>query len=422
MMASRRIAILAGIGLALATFLAPARATTDEIPEADGPLIQMAILLDTSNSMDGLIHQAKAQLWKIVNEFLYAKKGDQVPRLQIALYEYGKSTLPAEEGHLRAVTPLTDDLDRVSQELFALTTNGGQEYAGHVIRQALLEMPWSDDPNDLKTIFIAGNEGFDQGTVPFRESCRAAIARGIVVNTIFCGDRQKGVQTFWEEGARLSDGSYMHIDQNQALANIEAPQDAEIQKLGTALNETYIPFGDLGLANSIRQTEQDKNSLEVGNASNVQRMACKASFNYCNSSWDLVDAIDRSNVKLEDVKVEELPEAMQKMTADERRKHVESMSTSRKKIQKQIQLLNTARNTYIANERRKLADDSTDTLDEAMGECLRGMANQKRFELAPKPEARPDGSAKTEGDTKADAKGIAPEAEPVKKAKDDKGC
>ena len=31
-------------------------------------LIQMAILLDTSGSMDGLIEQAKAQLWKIVNE------------------------------------------------------------------------------------------------------------------------------------------------------------------------------------------------------------------------------------------------------------------------------------------------------------------------------------------------------------------
>ena len=28
-------------------------------------LVQMAILLDTSNSMDGLIEQAKSQLWKI---------------------------------------------------------------------------------------------------------------------------------------------------------------------------------------------------------------------------------------------------------------------------------------------------------------------------------------------------------------------
>ena len=30
--------------------------------------IKVALLLDTSNSMDGLINQAKAQLWEIVNE------------------------------------------------------------------------------------------------------------------------------------------------------------------------------------------------------------------------------------------------------------------------------------------------------------------------------------------------------------------
>ena len=35
--------------------------------------IKVALLLDTSNSMDGLIDQAKAQLWEIVNEFSYAK-------------------------------------------------------------------------------------------------------------------------------------------------------------------------------------------------------------------------------------------------------------------------------------------------------------------------------------------------------------
>ena len=35
--------------------------------------IALAILLDTSNSMDGLIEQAKSQLWKICNEFIKAK-------------------------------------------------------------------------------------------------------------------------------------------------------------------------------------------------------------------------------------------------------------------------------------------------------------------------------------------------------------
>ena len=36
--------------------------------------IQVALLLDTSNSMDGLIDQAKSQLWKMVNELATTKK------------------------------------------------------------------------------------------------------------------------------------------------------------------------------------------------------------------------------------------------------------------------------------------------------------------------------------------------------------
>src|SRR5438045_3476712 len=50
---------------------APAAAKPEAAkPDAvEKPKIQMAVLLDTSNSMDGLIGQARTQLWKIVNEF-----------------------------------------------------------------------------------------------------------------------------------------------------------------------------------------------------------------------------------------------------------------------------------------------------------------------------------------------------------------
>jgi len=43
----------------------PAPAAVPVVDEA--PLIQIALLLDTSNSMDGLINQARSQLWAIVN-------------------------------------------------------------------------------------------------------------------------------------------------------------------------------------------------------------------------------------------------------------------------------------------------------------------------------------------------------------------
>ena len=55
--------------------------------------VQIAILLDTSNSMDGLIAQAKTQLWNVVNEFVRARKDGRPPAIQVALFEYGKQSL-----------------------------------------------------------------------------------------------------------------------------------------------------------------------------------------------------------------------------------------------------------------------------------------------------------------------------------------
>ena len=97
--------------------------------------VQIALLLDTSNSMDGLINQAKAQLWDIVNEFTYVRCGHKSrPTLEIALYQYGNNDLPSGEGYIQQVLGFSSDLDEISEKLFSLTTNGGEEFCGQVIR------------------------------------------------------------------------------------------------------------------------------------------------------------------------------------------------------------------------------------------------------------------------------------------------
>ena len=125
--------------------------------------IKVAILLDTSNSMDGLIDQAKAQLWEIVNELSYARCDNDRPNLQISIYEYGNDNISSYQGHIRQVLPFSDDLDEISKQLFSLTTRGGNEYCGQVIQTSLDQLKWGNNPDDLKLIFIAGNEPFTQG-------------------------------------------------------------------------------------------------------------------------------------------------------------------------------------------------------------------------------------------------------------------
>jgi hypothetical protein len=340
-------------------------------------IIQMAILLDTSGSMDGLIDQAKTQLWKIVNELALARKNGESPLLEVALYEYGKDSLPANEGYMRMIVPLTTDLDRISEELFKLTTDGGSEYCGEVIGKATRELQWSSSNKDYRVIFIAGNEPFTQGTIDYTKTCPGAIARGIIVNTIFCGDFNEGVQTEWKAGAELADGTYMNIDHNQTAIYIDAPQDEELLRLGRQLNETYVAYGTTGGLSEVRQEEQDMNAASMSKGAAVERSVAKAQKMYVNSSWDIVDAVYNDEVDIASIKEEQLPEEMKKMSPEERKEYVAHMKENREEIQKKINILNEERRTYIEEEMKKKAGENT--LDMAIVTAVRDQAAEKDY-------------------------------------------
>ena len=365
----------------MVTWLWRANAVRAQEEEKDAPLVQMAILLDTSGSMSGLIAQAKTQLWRIVNEFATAKQDGRRPEFQVALYEYGKSSIPADEGYIRMICPLTDDLDKISEELFALKTNGGSEYCGQVIKAAVEGLKWSAAHNDYKVIFIAGNEPFTQGSVDYRESCKAAVTRGIIVNTIHCGSYEEGVNGKWKDGALLADGSYSHIDQNRKLVHIEAPQDAEIARLGTELNTTYVAYGAEGKEGLARQGRMDLSAEAAAPGANVQRQIAKGGQFYTNTAWDLVDALAEETVELEDVKDEDLPEEMRDMSAEEREAYVAAKGKKRAGIQEQIKKLSDERKAFVVAEMKKLADKGEDTLEAAVISSVRAQAEKRGFEF-----------------------------------------
>jgi len=348
-------------------------------PEPPRVTVQIAILLDTSNSMDGLIDQAKTQLWNVVNEFVRAKKNGRPPAMEVALFEYGKNTLSPGEGYIRMILPLTDDLDRVSEELFALRTSGGDEYCGWVIREATNRLKWSNFGDVYKAIFIAGNEPFTQGSVDFHASCKSAIERGIIVNTIFCGGASEGIQTGWKDGAVLADGRYLSIDQNQKVVEIPTPQDTEIAKLGIELNKTYLPFGKMGQSGQARQSAQDANAIAQSAGTLVNRSISKGNTLYCTDDWDLVDAIKNGKCKLEELKDEDLPPEMAKLDKAARKTKVEAAAKERQTLQTRINELSRRREQFLAAELKKRAGAKDDTLHRAIGKAVREQATRQHF-------------------------------------------
>jgi hypothetical protein len=346
-------------------------------PEKDQS-IMIALLLDTSNSMDGLIDQAKSQLWKIVNELAGAKCGNGTrPQIKIALYEYGNDGLPASEGYVRQISGLTSDLDLISAKLFSLSTNGGSEYCGYVINSSLKQLEWSSTKADLKMIFIAGNEPFTQGPIPYHMACSLAKEKDVVVNTIFCGPFSEGIETSWKKGADMTGGNYMSIEQDRKTVYVATPYDDKIDALNDQLNKTYIYYGASGEEKKELQAAQDVNAESFSRSNKVERAVSKSSHAYKNSSWDLVDAAKDDQKVIEKTKPEYLPKEMQGMSVEQRKIYVQEKSAERAKIQTEIQLLNEKRKNHIAQQTKGQSEDKM--LDATMIKAIKEQAKAKQF-------------------------------------------
>lgn len=342
---------------------------------ANNQNIKVAILLDTSNSMDGLIDQTKAELWEIVNELSYATCFNKQPNLEIAIYEYGNDNLYPSEGYTRKVLGFSQDLDEVSKSLFSLTTKGGSEYCGTVIYKALEHLDWGNNADDLKLLFIAGNEPFTQGSIDYRDAAAQAKEKDVIINTIFCGNYEQGIDTKWKDGAALTYGDYSAINHNQRTTHIASPYDDTILQLNIQLNSTYVPYGYQGKRKVAMQMQEDTNAQRYSKANAVSRTVSKSSHLYKNSTWDLVDAIEEREVDLEDISNSQLPEELQNKSPQQLKKYVQEQKTKRNKIQEEISKLNEKRRSYIASQ----STTKENALGTAILKALRTQGEKKNF-------------------------------------------
>lgn len=380
---------LAAAGLAAYGLVASANACSDELPipgdtpaEAGEYVIELAVCLDTSGSMDGLINSARQKLWTIVNDLA---KAEPTPELRVALLSFGNDSNSAENGWVQVETPFTEDLDTVSQMLFGLTTGGGTELVGRVVQTSLEQLDWHPSNDALRMIFVAGNESAEQDEeVAMRSICRQATERGIDVTSIYCayGKDDSEVLPGWRELGRLGGGEFAEIDQDSGSVVIATPYDADLIKLSADLNETYIPFGNAGAAGCSNQLAQDANAAGLNTASAASRAATKAGKLYSCSSWDLVDAVRAGQVDLAEVAEEELPEDMREMTLAQRVAKVEEMQQSRSKLQKEIADLDQLRQAMLSKELARQATKSIGGFDLAIRNALRTRAQALGFRFA----------------------------------------
>lgn len=364
---------------ALAAQSAPPTPPLPAVPPAaqQRPPVDIAICLDISGSMEGLIDSAKARLWSIVNDLATAKPA---PSLRVALLTYGCDAYDSATGWVVVDSDLTEDLDLISQRLFALKTNGGTEFVGRVIDKAANSLSWNQSTDALRIIVVAGNEAADQDTeVTYQNACKTSIERGVLVNSIYCGAATDPITPAWSDVAKRADGQFLCIDQSTAASVPPTPFDKELGELSATINTTYLAVGERGRLAWANQAEQDRNAAGLGGGVAAQRCATKGELIYDNSAWDLVDGCSQGTIKLEEVKDEDLPKEMQGKSLDEKKAIVAAKHAERVKIQSSIQALQAKREAYVLAEAKKQATATGATLDDALRGAIRTQAQKKGF-------------------------------------------
>jgi hypothetical protein len=366
------------VGLSLTVLLASLTPLSAAPPTAEATRpVDVVLCLDTSGSMDGLIDSARRRLWAVVNDMA---KVEPNASLRVGVYSYGNNSYDPARGWVRKETDLTTDLDEVHKRLHALriASANSSELVARVTRDALAEMKWAAEPNALRLVFVCGNEPADQDkAVSLKDVADSARAKGVIVNTIYCGAANAVDAHGWQQFAAASGGKFASIEQNRTAAEeIATPFDAEIAKLGTRLNDTYLWYGANGKDGALKPQAGDLAAARAAGGAAADRATTKAGRHYKNAEADLIDRLQTDKTfDLKKVKAEELPEEMKKLKPEEREAYVKKKAAEREEIQKKVTDLTSRRALYVEAERERLPTPPAEkALDEALREILRDPA------------------------------------------------
>ena len=348
------------------------------------PRIEVCFVLDTTGSMGGLIAGAKEKIWSMANEMISAKP---TPEIRIGLIGYRDKT----DAYITKVYPLSNDIDDIYAKLMAFQAQGGgdtPEAVNQALNEGVTKMDWSKSRDVLKVIFLVGDApphmDYKQD-VKYPDSCKLAMKKDIIVNTIQCGT-MASTTPIWQEIARKAEGKFARILQGGGVIAIATPFDKEIAACNAKLGHTVCVYGDAraqrfaaskvtlaesapaaAAADRLAYLSKDKeSSVDLGAV--------------ISGGGDLVDLLANKKIKLADIEEKKLPENVRKMKAKEREAYFAKQIEDRKKLQTELTGLLKKRSTFIIAKKTELKKAGKgDGFDEKVGGFIREQAAKKGF-------------------------------------------
>jgi uncharacterized protein YegL len=348
----------------------------DIVAPAAAKRVEVVFVLDTTGSMGGLIHAAKEKIWSIASTLAQAQ---QAPEISMGLVAYRDRG----DAYVTRVVDLDHDLDSMYAKLMDFSADGGgdgPEAVNEALDAAINRISWSQDQSTYRVVFLVGDAPphMDyQDDVKYGEVVAAAVAKGIVVNTIQCGSLSDTVAP-WRHIAALGRGRYFTVEQAGSAIAIETPFDARIATLAAELDGTRLYYGSAeqraAMAAKVDATTR------LNEEASVAARARRGAFNVSSAGEanllgerELVDDVASGRVAIDAIAPAQLPASVAAVAPEARAELLAQTAQKREDLKRQIADLASQRDEYI--EAQVDADGGAGaSLDQQIYEAVREQA------------------------------------------------
>ncbi|SBV99869.1 vWA domain-containing protein [uncultured Dysgonomonas sp.] len=368
----------------------PGRHITSELPASNlqektdriaKPKIQVVFLLDATGSMGGLIGTAKEKIWSITSSL---SQTDPAPEIEVGMLFYRDRG----DDFITKIIPLGTNMDNLYEQLMAMNASGGGD-GPESVNQALYEgvnkMEWDNLPNTYRAIFLVGDypPHMDyKDDVHYPETCSEAIKKGIVINTILMGNEPTAAR-IWKEIADKTKGEYIQTDMSVNNIAVRTPYDDRINKLQYELDNTRQYYGSSSELTEVKQLQSAK--VNAGDAAiNARRAEYNLSAANKDTYYGAEELINEvmNGKKISNIPEKDLPDNMQKMSAEERQKYVDELIEKRKKLEQEIKNLSKQRQQHIDEELSKMDKEKVEgSFDDVIYRAVKTQAAKKSIQL-----------------------------------------
>jgi len=366
------------IGAAAALVIAAAAAASAQgtgVQPGVRPRVEVAFVLDSTGSMGGLIEGAKQKIWSIAGAIIARRPA---PEVRIGLITYRDRG----DQYVTRLFDLTGDIDAVFGNLQSFQADGGgddEESVNQALYEAVHRMSWSQDRGVLKIVFLVGDypPHMDyRGEVKYPDTCREAVARDLLINTVQCGDVPE-TSRVWRDIARLAEGSYVALEQSGNMQAVATPYDEEIARLSGEVSRTVVAWG----ARERRAEAEAKTKAAAAAPAAVA--ADRAAFNLATGgkaiqgSGDLLEDLLTGEADLAKIKKEELPAVMQGMGLAEQKAYLARQRSLRDSLNRKLTELSAQRALFLEAEQKRLTGTGGDSFDSKVAEIVRAQLERK---------------------------------------------